>query len=83
MRLKEDNSSYRASGVRHKDARNAKDEIPEKKTTRKHNRKRWCKGKVGVLHDIGPWAKAIVRFGIERREKRCKKCNRVMDYSYK
>lgn len=48
MRLSRDSSSWRAQGL----ARKYK-ECPDSpvKATRK-NTKKWCKGKVGVLHDL-------------------------------
>lgn len=51
MRLKEDSSSYRASGVIARDARHAPDGPDAPRAVRgKRNRKRWCGGKEGREH---------------------------------
>lgn len=52
MRLKEDNDSYKASGVKRRQYRQspAVDRIRRPRPSK--NTKLWCKGKVGVEHDV-------------------------------
>lgn len=51
--LSEDGDSWRASGVKRRDFRRAKDapEVPGSRGRRK-NTKKWCKGIVGRKHDV-------------------------------
>lgn len=65
MRLKEDSSSWKSSGIKHRDNRHDPTERPVKLTGKKDKRK-WCKGKVGIPHQyekvrkqrfvIGEWS---------------------------
>lgn len=51
MSKKKDEGSWRYSGIKRRDFRNAKDEpeVPRHRGAKK-NTKKWCKGKTGVEH---------------------------------
>ncbi len=51
MRLKEDTSSWAASGVIKRDFRHDPSLVADKPHSSKKDTKRWCKGKVGVEHE--------------------------------
>lgn len=50
MRLKEDNSSWRASGIIKRDYQHGGLDLQPRIKSKKNTNK-WCRGKVGVLHD--------------------------------
>lgn len=52
MRIKKDDSSWRASGILVRDERWDKStpEVPKHKGNKKKNTRKWCKGKVGIEH---------------------------------
>lgn len=44
----------------------------------KKDRKRWCKGRVGTPHEPGVWAAHTSRRNWW--EKRCPRCQKILDY---
>jgi hypothetical protein len=52
MRLKEDSSSWRSSGIVKRDFKHGNVPVPERnRTTGRKDTRRWCRGKQGVEHD--------------------------------
>lgn len=87
MRLKECSNSWRASGIKRRDKRHAKEapEIEKPKSATK-NTKRWCLGKVGREH-VMKW-EPFRRLGFAIRDKyksyvhKCQKCGKELDRWY-
>ncbi len=64
MRLKEDNSSWRAGGIIKRDAQHG-GPVQERSVQPKHKDKvRWCKGRVGIEHQ---WLRQIPETGMFSR----------------
>lgn len=74
MRLKEESNNWRASGIKKRDARHTHDE-PAVKPKSKKNTNKWCKGKVGVLHDI-VWQDVKSFLGYSWRSGSCLRCGK-------
>ena len=80
MRLKEDKSSWRASGLVVRDAR--ADKTPERPRPRaaKKDTKHWCKGKVGREHR-GEWRWAKPYRFLRSWEKACAECDKRLRWT--
>lgn len=52
MRLKEDKSSWKSTGIIKRDNRHDHSDSFSKTKSKKKDTKRWCRGKVGVEHEL-------------------------------
>lgn len=80
VRLKEDSNSWKASGIKRKDARHRKDhaEIEKPKAKRKDT-KRWCLGKEGREHSL-KWEICDRYFSYSVWNETCQKCRKRFGY---
>ncbi len=73
MRLRERGDNWRASGLRRREARQTAVADESARPSRaKKDRQRWCSGKVGREHELGPWVYG--RFGFWRNL--CQRCGK-------
>ena len=52
MRLKEDSSSWKSSSIKRRDFRHDPSQPQRTKFSRKKDTKKWCKGRVGEVHEL-------------------------------
>ena len=77
-------SEWKERAIKRRDERHTLGEEKTPPSKRKKNRKRWCKGKVGVNH-TAVWQALVpnILFGQDwnknRREFVCTKCKKVLD----
>lgn len=92
MRLKEDNSSYKAESIKRRNFRQSPVDNVVIKRKSKKNTKKWCKGKLGREHDweitfpknesiLHKWRRLPVckickKQDWSKTEYRCKKCDK-------
>jgi len=86
MRLKEDNTSWKSGGIKHRDNRHDKsvEDVPKHKAKKK-NKKKWCKGKEGRKHVLifqkskyGSWRPQ----NNPLMEVACGNCGKVLDVDW-
>jgi len=75
MRIKENSDSWRASGILKRDFKHDHSE-PIAKFRSSKNTHKWCRGKVGVKHDV-IWRVEKGFFGKYKTGK-CLQCGRIM-----
>lgn len=91
MRIKKDDSSWHASGIKTRDARHDRSSPEVAGHRAKKDCKRWCRGKVGREHE-GEWKSLneVRGFWSGRNSKLantsqvfvCKRCGRHLDYCW-
>ena len=88
MRLKEDSSSWKSNGIKHRDNRHDKstEEVPRHRS--KKDKKRWCGGRVGKKHEIA-YRECVKWNNRQWRRRRppimelaCVECNKVFDIDF-
>lgn len=87
MRLKENSSSYRASGVRRRNARQDKPPDAHRPVSGKKDTRRWCKGIVGREHkpecmNYAKLAGRVTSLSAEWRILACSVCGKELDHYY-
>lgn len=78
-------SEWKQSAIDRRDERHTKIEGKRLPSRRKPNRKKWCKGKVGVLHTpvwkgVQPFVVFNKDWNKDQREFVCTKCGKVLDW---
>ncbi len=76
MRIKEDSNSWRAGGILKRDFKHDHSEPIARFHSNKNTRK-WCRGKVGVKHEV-IWRVEQGVFGRVYKTGKCLHCGRVM-----
>ena len=76
MRIKENSDSWRASGILKRDFKNDHSDPIARFHSRKNTLK-WCRGKVGVKHDV-VWRIEKGFFGHAYKTGKCLHCGRIM-----
>ncbi len=92
MRLKEDITNYQARNVIYKNTRRDPQERSQRMGHSQRNKKRWCKGHVGIQHQYGFWIpgygpqhlswyeQAYARRGEVWAHRICENCGRIDHY---
>lgn len=91
MRIKKDDGSWHASGIKVRDARHDRSSPESAKPRGKKDCKTWCRGKVGRAHE-GEWMalsevhnhgyRTRSAFVDHSRVLVCKRCGRHLDYCW-
>jgi hypothetical protein len=76
--LKEDSSSYRASGVMVRDARHTHNGPSEPAHRSTKDKRRWCRGKVGIPHKLVVSVE-LRKYGFPRLSRHCSECGKEFD----
>lgn len=72
MRLKEDTSSWRSSGIVKRDFRHDHSDMPQR-TRNKKDTTHWCRGKIGVEH---VWRRYLRGWHYKYIEAKCMNCGK-------
>lgn len=80
MRLKEDKSSWHASGLLVRDARADKTPDRSRPQPAKKDTKQWCKGRVGRVHQV-VWRRAKKYRFLTSWEKACLVCGKRLHWT--